>query len=157
VNLTRRRALTAGALAVPALAAACTSKRQATPAPPVNPDDALRAAALVRERTLVAAYRDALAGVPTLQGKLGPLLADHETHLAALGEASATASSTVAPSTPVASRVTPTTAAAALAKLRSLEHTAAAAHATAAITASRRLAATLASLAACEASHRVAL
>jgi glucose dehydrogenase len=54
------------------------------PAEP-NPDVVLAQAAATRERVLLATYDAALAAVPALTGRLGPLRADHAAHLAALG------------------------------------------------------------------------
>ncbi|MCU1594304.1 MAG: hypothetical protein JWO12_1696, partial [Frankiales bacterium] len=82
---------------------------------------ALRSAAVDRERGLVALYQEAISGSPTLSARLAPLLADHESHLAALGGApvGATTSRPAAAGTP----------AAVLARVAAAERTAAAAHA----------------------------
>jgi hypothetical protein len=144
----RRQVLQASALLA---AAACTSR---SPKPTVvDPDVALRAAAVARERALLAAYDAAPRGARL--GALAAVRADHEAHLAAL------AAPVPGPSTPVPS---PTTTAAppaatpvTIGELAAHERATAAAHATDALRASRPLAAVLASLAASEASHAVAL
>ena len=136
-----RRQLLAGLAAAPV--AACTTRRD--PAP-VDPDDALRAAAVTRERELLAAYDAVTAAVPTAAARLSAVRAEHEQHLAALVR------------TPVSSAPpTPPAVARTLAQLAALERTSAAGHAADALRASRGLAAVLASLAASEASHPVAL
>lgn len=145
MHLTRRSALTSAALLV---ATACTSTRRQDP-PAVDPDVALRDAAVARETALLALYADAIAGSPTLAMRLAPLRADHEAHLAALGGAPAAAPS-------ASPAVTPTTPGV-LVQLKAAEQTAARDHAAATAGASRELAAVLASLAACEASHAVVL
>lgn len=137
----RRRLLQAGLLAP---LAACTS----SPSPPsprprpalVDPDVALRAAAVAREQQLIARY----AG--TSSPAALAIRAEHEQHLLALGGPVAS---------PVASPIP--AAAASVPQLVAAERAAAAAHAADALRASRGLAALLASLAASEASHPVAL
>ena len=148
VHLTRRDALAAAGLLT---AAACTSSLHKQPGPAkADPDGPLRDAGAERERALLALSADALASAPALAPRLAPLLADHQAHLAALGGAN---QAPRASSAAVARRPP----AAVLAQLRLAEHTAAAAHAAAVLTASPGLAATLASLAACESSHGVVL
>lgn len=127
----RRRLLQAALLAP---LAACTAKPSRPE--PVDPDVALRAAAVARERALIARY-DAAPPSPAVAA----IRAEHEQHLAALG----------APSPP------PSATPAAASSLVAAERAAAAAHAADALTASPKLAAVLASLAASEASHPVAL
>jgi len=80
---TRRAVLTSG---LAGLLSACTTapRRRTTPAAP-DPDLALTAAAVARERVLLAAYDAVLATTPALAAQLGPLRADHLVHLAALG------------------------------------------------------------------------
>jgi hypothetical protein len=135
VHLTRRHLLTTTGLAG---VAACTTRKAAFPPKSVDPDVALRAAAVAREQALLAAYDAALAARPALATKLTPLRADHVTHLAALTAPNATSTAAPAPAT---------------SPLAHLERTTAAAHAAAALLASRELAPVLASLAACESSH----
>ena len=147
--MTRRSAIAAAGVS---LASACTWRHRrppaALPTAPVDPDVAARAAAVQREQALVTGYDQALLAAPSLASRLAPLRADHVAHLAALG-----ATPPVASSAPHVAQLP----AAVLRGLRSLEHSAADGHATAAATTSRRLAPVLASLAACEASHGVAL
>jgi hypothetical protein len=137
VHLTRRHLLASTGLAG---AAACTTSKTPPPPKAVDPDIALRAAAVAREQSLLAAYDVALAARPALATKLTPLRADHVTHLAALQTPDATAT----PATATATAGPP---------LAQLEKAAAGAHAAAALLASRELAPVLASLAACESSH----
>lgn len=127
-----RRRLLQAAVLVPV--AACTS----TPSRPakVDPDVALRAAAVERERGLLARY-DAAPPSPVVAA----IRAEHEQHLTALG----------APSP------APTAPPPASGSLVAAERAAAAGHAADAMKASPALAAVLASLAASEASHPVAL
>lgn len=171
----------AAAVVVP-LAGCTGSSREPSPVPPVPPaplapvgaDLALHAAAVERERELLAAYDQALAGDPARRALLRPLRAAHVEHLVALEAARPSASATpspAAPSTAAPSTVTPSARPSAgaspaprregrrvtLADLRSVERRAAAAHAADALPASRALAQVLATLAAAEASHAVAL
>src|SRR4051794_5717796 len=139
----RRRLLQATAL-LPALVsgtAACTHPAE-QPAV-VDPDVALRAAAVARELDLLAAYDGVVGAPPARAAQLAAVRAEHAAHLVALGTASPTPSAT--PST------TPVT----VTELAARERAAAAAHAADALGASRQLAAVLASLAASEASHVV--
>lgn len=120
----------------------------------VDPDVALRAAAVERERGLLAAYDEALAADPSRATLLAPLRAEHAAHLGAL-EVAAMAPPSTSPdssSRPGAAAVRTATA-----RLRSVERRAAAEHAADALPASRALAQLLASLAAAEAAHAVAL
>lgn len=144
MHLSRRHALGSAAAA---LLAACTSRPR--PPHPVDPDDALVAAAVLRELALLAGYDAAAAAAPTLRARLAPLRADHLVHLTALGGIEPTPGPA-----PVAGTRPP---AQVLQQLRIQEHTAAVAHAEACVKASRTLAATLASLAACESSHGAVL
>jgi len=114
----------------------------------VDPDVALRAAAVERELALLAAYDDVLAdaAAPALLA----LRAEHAEHLAALDPAVAV------PAAPVArERRGPSPRA--TTRLRAAEREAAAAHVADALPASRALAPLLASLAAAEAAHGVVL
>ncbi len=180
---TRRAVLTSG---LAGLLSACTTapRRRTTPAAP-DPDLALTAAAVARERVLLAAYDAVLATTPALAAQLGPLRADHLVHLAALGASptpplaapgthslassgapvpGAPDPTAPSPGTPVPGAPRPHLPAARGAKgartaaeLPGLERRAAAAHAAAAVTCSRQLAPVLASLAASESSHEVVL
>ena len=156
VSLTRRQALAAALL--PALAA-CTRKVPPRPAP-VDPDVALRAAAVARERALLAGYdalttsSPTLAGTGTLSARVAAVRAEHAAHLAALLAAPSPSASL--PSSPSPSpAVSPV--ASSLPGLVRAERATAQQHAAAALAASRPLAQLLASLAASEAAHPVAL
>lgn len=161
----RRRVLTAAGAAVLAGAlSSCTS--EPTPPPPIDPDDALRDAAVEREQSLLQAYDAVLLAVPELTARLLPLRDQHLEHLSAVRPPVATplpsASASVSPpvaSVPEVPAVPPApTTAEALAGLAAAERTAASAHALAALRAADRpLAGLLASLSASEASHPVAL
>jgi hypothetical protein len=158
VHLTRRSALASAGLA---LVTACT-RRTARPARVLDPDEALKAAAVVREQALLNAYDDALRTAPALAARLAPLRADHAEHLAALSGAAspgapATSGAASTPSTGAASTPGGQPPQAVLHALATLERTAATGHTADALIASRRLAPVLASLAACEASHLVVL
>jgi hypothetical protein len=147
----RRRLLQAAALSP--FVAACTSG----PARParVDPDDALRAAAVAREQALLEQYAAAVGASPAVAAQLAAVRAEHEQHLVALGVPAAGSS----PPSPSPSPL-PTAAGSAVpspSRLAAAERTAAASHAAAALVASPSLAPLLASLAASEASHPVAL
>jgi hypothetical protein len=138
-------------LLLPLAAVGCTRD----PEPP-SADDLLRAAAVEREQALLREYAELLAAAPALAGRLAPLAADHRSHLAALGGPSAGPSA--GPSTPGAAPGPPPSTATVLRRLAGSSRTAADAHRAAALDAGDgALAALLASLAACEASHGVAL
>lgn len=147
-----RRTLLGAAAALPL--AGCTSDDG--PPPPPDPDDALRAEAVERERSLLREYDAVLLALPDLAVRLTPLRGHHAEHLLALTGAASTpapeASGDPVPAVPV-----PATAAAALAGLADAERAAATGHRAGALAASRSLAAVLATLSASEASHPVAL
>lgn len=146
-----RRQVLAGAAVL--LGAACTEdRRTARPSPStsaVDPDVALRSAAAAREQSLLSLYDALLAGTPALRAELAPYRADHAAHLAAL-----LPPGSPAPVPPVVPRTSPVRLRAAIV---AGERRTAAAHATACGAASADLAAVLASLAACEASHAALL
>lgn len=145
VSMSRRRLLQAAALAPAAAACTSTPSRPAT----VDPDVALRGAAIARERSLVDDYAAAAGFIPAVAAHIAAVRADHEQHLAALHAPSPS------PSAPPV--VTPSVAVLSLVQLATAEREAAAAHAADALRASRPLAVVLASLAASEASHPIAL
>ncbi|GAC1607376.1 MAG: hypothetical protein NVS3B26_00480 [Mycobacteriales bacterium] len=135
------------------VAAACTASAPLPAAPPrVDPDVALRDAAIAREHALLLLY--AAQTAPALVA----IRAEHEQHLTALGADPAAAASPASPPS-AASPASPPSAAspASLGHLVAAERSAGAAHAADALRASRSLAAVLASLAASESSHPVAL
>lgn len=168
-----RRTLLAGAALLPL--AACTAE-PTPPPPPPDPDDLLRGAATEREGVLLAEYDRLIAVLPALTTRLLPLRAEHAEHLLALvgppptgsPVPSATRTPTPAPtptptpsstSLPLPPEVPPPPATAeALAELLAVEQSAAGAHTADALAATDRdLAGLLASLAASESSHAVAL
>jgi hypothetical protein len=149
----RRRLLQATVLPPLAwLTSACTPTRRRPGA--VDPDVALRQAAIAREESLVAGYTAANLSSPAVAMQVAGVVADHRQHLLALGVAGPPTGS-AAPAMPgptAAPGPAPT-----LAQLSAAERAAAAQHGADALLASPRLAAVLASLAASEASHPVAL
>lgn len=156
-----RRALLLAAPAAAGLAVltSCTSGSPSgppTPSAAPDPDLALRAAAVAREQELIRAYDAALLAVPTLRDRLLVLRAEHQAHLGALGAAPASP----AVGSPLVGEPTgsPTgTTDAHLAGLRSAERVVGSAHTAGLRTASAALAVVLATLAASEAAHEVAL
>jgi hypothetical protein len=182
--LPTRRAVLRGALvglACPLVA--CTGQpREPAPPDPVPPDVVAVDRAADRERRLLAAYDAALLIAPQLAERLLPLRGEHAAHLDALGRPEAeqvaepdpTAQSGRAagsgqdveagqdaepgPTPPAApAPALPPDPAALLAALADLERRAGIAHASAAVRGGRGVAAVLASLAASEAAHAVAL
>ena len=146
VSPSRRRLLQAALLSP--VVAACTSKVADRPVR-VDPDVAIRAAAIARERDLLARYAGVGDVPPSVARRLAGIRAEHEQHLAALVPP--------APS-PGASALGPAViATASTRELVTAERLAAAGHAAAALAASRPLAVLLASLAGSEASHAVVL
>jgi hypothetical protein len=158
--LPRRAVLRGGAALLAAAAAGCDLLPGATsgagPAPEPDPDVVLADEAAARERRLLAAYDAALVRDPALAERLAPLRAEHAAHLAALGVADPPGPS-ASPAPAVPSPPLPAAPGALLPALADLERTTSTAHAGAAVRSGRGLAAVLASLAASEASHVVAL
>lgn len=153
-------------VALPVVAACTPAAPDAAPAPTptTDPDVSLGAQAAARERTLLASYDAAILAAPALADKLGPLRAEHATHLTAIAAQTPPSARPLTPQqTPPTSPPPPTAAAApadpavVLASLTQAERTAAVGHGDAAIAAGRALAAVLAAVAASEASHPVAL
>ena len=156
VTLHRRGLLQAGLL-LPALlpgVAACTDP--VLPEPPPDPDVPRREAAAARERALLTAYDAAIAAAPRLAVRLRALRAEHAEHLAALTPGVPPPPPDGAPPRAREKR-TREKSGRVLARLAAQEREAARAHAGAAVDASPRLAQLLASLAASEGSHPVAL
>jgi hypothetical protein len=175
-----RRAVLGGALAglaAPVLAA-CTPSNPFVPAPPapVPPDVVAADRAAERERELLAAYDAAMLLAPQLADRLLPVRGEHAAHLAALGRpevpavpavpaspagdptAAATPTASPSPAPPaVPAPPLPADPAALLVALAELERRAATAHGAAAVRAGLGVGAVLASVAASEASHVVAL
>lgn len=183
MSVTRRTVLRGGlasgllGLSGAGLSACTADETTPGPLPAIDPDVALRAAAVAREVALLQAYDETLLAVPALASRLGPLRADHEAHLTALGGAAPTrspvpsgspvlrasavpSSATGTPAAPAASPLPTEPAArtrAVLTRLVLAERAAAKDHAADALLASRSLAGLLGQAAASEASHPVAL
>ena len=173
VGPTRRALLVGSAAGGAALLAGCTGDDgPPEPPPPPHPDLVLADEAAVRERTLLQAYDLALQQRPDLAPLLAPLRAEHAEHVTALDvpeleTPAPTGTGTTAPSPGGTSPAPSTTApappllpadpAAVPAALAELERSTAAAHAEAVLRAGRGLAVVLASAAASESSHAVAL
>jgi hypothetical protein len=183
--LPSRRAVLRGVLvglACPLVA--CTGQpREPAPPEPVPPDVVAADRAADRERRLLAAYDAALLIAPQLAERLLPLRGEHAAHLDALGrpeveqtaepdptaqtgpaagsgqDAEAGQDAAPGPTPPPAAPapVLPPDPAELLAALADLERRAGIAHASAAVRGGRGVAAVLASLAASEAAHAVAL
>ena len=152
-----RRGLLQAGLLLPALLpglAACTEP--VLPEPPPDPDAPLRDGAAAREQALLAAYDAAIASAPGLAVRLRALRAEHAEHLAALTPGVPPPPPDGAPPA-VREKPARQKPARVLARLAAQERAAAAGHASAALDASPRLAQLLASLAASEGSHPVAL
>lgn len=157
---TRRQLIGAGAL----LLTGCTSQPAPAP-PPVDRDDALRAAGAAREQVLLRAYDAAVLAAPSLAGRLTPLRAEHAEHLRALTGPAAPVPPSAGPPGDVPPGAGPSAPAsparpvpgAVLSGLVRAERAAAAGHAADVAAASRPLAGLLAALSASEASHPVAL
>jgi hypothetical protein len=157
---TRRSVLTAS-LTAPLLAAAgCGAPTAAKP--PAGSDVAILRAAIAAKKVMISLYLAVRALHPELSGRLDPLLADNNAHLAELQRrliepahrsSGRTGGRSPSPSPPpgYGSPV------AALAALRSAERTAAAVHVGQLRTVTPSLAQLLASIAACEATHAAAL
>ena len=155
---TRRTVLAGGLLlAVPPALSACTADPPPVRPRPVDPDVALRAAAVDRELQLLVRYDALLQQQPDLAARLAPLRAEHAAHLTALGEPEQPATGAPAPPGAGPAETAPVTGPGGLPGLVQAERAAAAAHVVATSSASAPLAAVLAQLAASEASHPVAL
>ena len=157
-SLTRRRMLAglgvlaaaAGGAVIGALTASSNpDDSTAHSAPPPAP----LVSALERERTLLSAVHAAAANA-ALAGVTGPLLTDHSAHEATLSGLLATYPTASAPSSASSgSPSAPTAVPISVAALRTAEIAAAEAAAAESAAASGALAAVLASISACEASH----
>lgn len=161
-GMTRRRVLTAGAAALPLMAAGCRGIAALGSPPKPAPDVAVTRTAMAMEAQLIAQYDAALAALPALAGTLRPLLAQHHDHLARLRARLIIPAghSLPAPSPgPRARRSPPVpgTATAALGQLRAAEDAASGALLTHLVTAPPSLAQLLASISASEATHALIL
>ncbi len=157
-DLTRRSVLAAGGTAVPLLAAGCKGVGALGTPPRPLPEVAVLRSAISAEQTMIARYRGAIAGVPSLTADLTPVLRQHQAHLAALRarliEPDGTTRHREVPSPP---GTAPTAPAAALTQLAAAEDDAATSLTRRLATVSPSLAQLLASVAASEASHAVLL
>jgi hypothetical protein len=158
---TRRRVLTAAALALPLVAAGCKGVGALGTPPKPARDVAVVKNAIAGENVLIARYGAVLAAVPGLAGELRPVLAQHHEHLARLrtqliiprGAVQASPSPSRSPGVPPA----PGTPAAALAYLRDAENAAAGALLAHLAEVPPSLAQLLASISASEATHAALL
>lgn len=158
----RRSVLAAAALALPGIAAleACAAGR---PGADYADTDPVRLESLGDELSLIAAYQQAIAGHPTLAGRLQPILDQHAAHAASLRTGAGTsgdAPQPLASASPVgaAVQVAGGTDADVLASLQEAERAAAALRAGACVRATdSSLASLLVLIGASEAQHVVAL
>ncbi len=159
--LSRRRVLAVSAMAVPVAATASCGVPDLL-APPPGPSPSVRTlrAAITAEQSLVDAYAHVAAAYPELAATLRPFRMQHDDHLAQLRgrliiPPHVTATPPPSPSPAPASR--PASTRAAIALLADAERGAAAAQLGRLGTATPSLAQLLASIAASEATHAVAL
>jgi hypothetical protein len=161
---TRRGLLAATALALPLLASACKSPGALGAPPRPLPDVAVARQAIASEQNLIARYTAALTAMPALAGPLRPLLAEHAAHLSRLRGrlvqprpgAPVRSPGTGQPGLEHRTQVPPGRAAA-LAWLRAAEHDASASLLRHLPVVSPSFAQLLASIAASEATHALAL
>jgi hypothetical protein len=125
------------------------------PSPPPDPDAGLRASVVADKQALLERYAATARRHPRLAGRLGPLRADHDAHLAALGgRPGPAATGSAAPTVPPV----PADPRAAVRALEQAEHAAAASRIAQCVRAvDGELAALIASLGACEAVHATML
>jgi hypothetical protein len=157
---TRRRVLTAGAAALPLLAAGCKGVGALGTPPKPAADVAVVRDAIAGESYLIARYGAVLAAVPGLAGELRPLLAQHHEHLGRLrARLIIPRGGPPTPSPKPTPRVPPVpgTAGAALGYLRDAENAAATAMLAHLQRAAPSLAQLLASISASEATHALLL
>jgi hypothetical protein len=157
---TRRRVLTAAAVALPLLAAGCKGVGALGTPPKPAADVAVVQDAITGESYLIARYGAVLAAVPALAAELHPLLAQHHEHLARLrARLIIPKGARPTPSPKHSPRVPPVpgTAAAALGYLHDAENAAAAATLAHLERATPSLAQLLASISASEATHALLL
>jgi hypothetical protein len=157
-----RRSVLAASLAAPLLAAAGCGRPAAATPPTRRPSDVtILREAITAKKNLIGAYTAVLASHPDLGGQLGPLLADNRAHLAELQrrliEPSRQPRARTAGPSHQPSPSPPAGRGGALAALRSAERAAAATHVAQLRTVTPSLAQLLASIAACEVTHEVAL
>jgi hypothetical protein len=161
-DMTRRGVLTAGAAALPLMAAGCRGIAALGTPPKAAPDVALTRAAMAVEVQLIAQYDAALAALPALAGTLRPLLAQHHDHLARLRARLIIPAGHPLPTLSPGARArrgapAPGTPTAALGQLRAAEDAASGALLAHLVTAPPSLAQLLASISASEATHALIL
>ena len=160
-GLSRRRLLAAGTLAVPlAAVASCGAPNPLAGPPGPSPEVRTLRAAIAAEQALIARYRAALAAHPGLPGSVQTFLAQHEQHLSQLKSRlvvppHVTPSPVASPSAPASAP--PASASATQGSLATAERSAAAAQLGRLASATPSLAQLLASIAASEITHAVAL
>lgn len=159
--ITRRAALAASALAAASLGTAgCATLHAASAAARVPGDVTVLRSAIAAKSAMIARYTATAAAYPQLRPALGPLLGDHQAHLAELRHrlvepphpAPGLGPPSAQPEGPV-----PSGQGAAVAALASAERSAAAEHVAQLRSAAPSLAQLFASIAACEATHVTAL
>ena len=155
--------LTASALAAASLGTAgCATLNAASAAARVPPDVTLLHAVITAKTTMIGRYMATAAAHPQLRAGLGPLLGDHQAHLAELQHRLVEPphpAPGLGPPKPAASAAppVPSGAGAAVAALASAERAASAQHVAQLRSVTASLAQLLASIAACEATHVTAL
>jgi predicted small lipoprotein YifL len=161
--LSRRRVLTASTVLAPVAAVASCGMPNPLAGPPgPSPDVRTLRAAISTEQSLVDAYRRALGAHPALSASLRTFLTHHEGHLHQLRSRlvvppHVAASASASPSASAPASPPPASASAAIAALGGAEGGAAAAQLRRLATTTPSLAQLLASIAASEATHAVAL
>ncbi len=165
--LSRRRVLAASTVLAPlAAVASCGVPNPLAGPPGPSPDVRTLRASIAAEQSLVDVYRSVLAAHPALSASLHTFLTQHEDHLSQLRSrlivpphvsASPSASPSPSPSPSASASPPPASASAAITALGAAERSAAAAQLQRLGTTEPSLAQLLASIAASEATHAVAL
>jgi hypothetical protein len=83
-DATRRGVLAATAAVLPLLAGGCKGIRALGPPPRPQADVGIARAAITAETLMITRYKAVMAAIPALDGRLAPLLSQHEEHLARL-------------------------------------------------------------------------
>ena len=161
--LSRRRVLAASTVLAPlAAVASCGVPNPLAGPPGPSPDVRTLRASIAAEQSLVDVYRSVLAAHPALSASLHTFLAQHEDHLSQLRSRlivppHVSASPSASPSPSASASPPPASASAAITALGAAERSAAAAQLQRLGTTEPSLAQLLASIAASEATHAVAL
>lgn len=163
--LSRRRVLAASTVLAPlAAVASCGVPNPLAGPPGPSPDVRTLRASIAAEQSLVDVYRGVLAAHPALSASLHTFLTQHEDHLSQLRSrlivpphVSASPSASPSPSASASASPPPASASAAITALGAAERSAAAAQLQRLGTTDPSLAQLLASIAASEATHAVAL